>query len=107
MWRRFALFEHYGRMTLTLDEIAEQVGLAPGTIKNRRARGEFPWIRDEGRTLTCDVADLAEYLASQQRIAREAVQPTQPRTASESRPNDALSRPSGRRRRIQVPAAST
>lgn len=51
MWRTFALFEHYGRMTLTLDEIAEQVGLAPGTIKNRRARGEFPWIRDEGRPL--------------------------------------------------------
>lgn len=31
-WRMLYLAEHYGRMTLTLDEVAQQIGLA------RRAR---------------------------------------------------------------------
>lgn len=37
LWRILFLAEKYGRMTLFLDEIAEQIGLAPATIKNRRS----------------------------------------------------------------------
>ena len=49
-------------MTLTLEEVAEQIGLAPGTIRNRRTRGEFAWMRSDGRTLTADVEDVATYI---------------------------------------------
>lgn len=71
-WRLFFLAEKYGRMTLTLEEVAEQIGLAPATIKNRRSRGEFQWMRVDGRSLTADVADVADYLESQRRTAHEA-----------------------------------
>jgi hypothetical protein len=73
LWRVIFLSERYGRMTLTLDEVAEQIGLAAGTIKNRRSRGEFQWLRTEGRELRADVADVAQYLDEQTRIAREGV----------------------------------
>ena len=62
LWRVMFLAEHYGRMTMTLDEVAEQIGLAPGTIRNRRTRGEFKWLRSDGRTLTADVQDVAAFL---------------------------------------------
>lgn len=62
LWRVLFLAEKYGRMTLTLDEVAEQIGLAPGTIRNRRTRGEFQWLRSDGRTLTADVQDVAAFL---------------------------------------------
>lgn len=62
LWRVMFLAEKYGRMTLTLDEVAEQVGLAPGTIRNRRSRGEFSWLRADGRALYADVVDVAEYV---------------------------------------------
>lgn len=62
LWRAMFLTEHYGRMTLTLDEVAEQIGLAASTIKNRRTLGEFAWIRADGRQLSADVADVAAYL---------------------------------------------
>lgn len=62
LWRVMFLAERYGRMTLTLDEVAEQVGLAAGTIRNRRTRGEFTWLRTDGRQLTADVADVAAFL---------------------------------------------
>lgn len=65
LWRLLFLAETYGRMTLTLDEVAEQIGLAPGTIRNRRTRGEFAWLRSDGRTLTADVADVAAFLERQ------------------------------------------
>lgn len=56
------LAEHYGRLTLTLDEVAEQIGLAAGTIRNRRTKGEFQWLRQDGRALYADVSDVAAYL---------------------------------------------
>lgn len=62
IWRTVFLAERYGRMTLTLDEVSEQIGLAPSTIKNRRTRGEFGWLKADGRTLTADVADVAAFL---------------------------------------------
>ncbi len=71
LWRAMFLVEHYGRMTLTLDEVAEQIGLAPSTVKNRRSNGEFAWLRSDGRQLYADVADVAAYL-EQRRTAHAA-----------------------------------
>lgn len=62
VWRVMFLAEKYGRMTLALDEVAEQIGLAPSTIKNRRTQGEFGWLKADGRTLYADVQDVAAYL---------------------------------------------
>jgi hypothetical protein len=60
LWRVMFLAERYGRMTLTLDEVAEQIGVAASTIKNRRTIGEFGWLQATGRTLSADVADFLE-----------------------------------------------
>lgn len=74
LWRVLFLAEHYGRMILTLDEVADQIGLAPGTIRNRRTRGEFQWLRNDGRTLTADAQDVADYVERLRRgAAAEAV----------------------------------
>jgi helix-turn-helix protein len=64
------LAERYGRQTLTLEEVAEQIGLAASTIRNRRTKGEFQWFRADGRALYADVADVAAYL-EQRRTAGE------------------------------------
>lgn len=71
IWRVMFLAEKYGRMTMTLDEVAEQIGIAPSTIKNRRSRGEFPWLKADGRALYADVQDVASFL-EQRRTDREA-----------------------------------
>lgn len=71
IWRVMFLAEKYGRMTMTLDEVAEQIGLAAATIKNRRSRGEFPWLKADGRALYADVQDVASFL-EQRRTDREA-----------------------------------
>lgn len=73
LWRVLFLAEHYGRMTLTLEEVAEQIGIASGTIKNRRTKGEFTWIRSDGRSLCADVADVASFL-EQRHALSEATQ---------------------------------
>lgn len=70
LWRVAFLAEKYGRMTLTLDEVAEQIGMAAGTIRNRRTRGEFGWLKADGRSLYADVQDVAAYL-EQRRTAGE------------------------------------
>lgn len=62
VWRVAFLAERYGRMTLSLDEVAEQIGYAPNTIRNRRTKGEFSWLRLDGRSLYADVQDVADYL---------------------------------------------
>lgn len=72
LWRAMFLTERYQRMTMTLDEVAEQIGLAPSTIKNRRSQGEFAWLKADGRQLYADVADVAAYL-EQRRTAREEI----------------------------------
>ena len=72
LWRVMFLAEKYGRMTLTLEEVAEQIGMAPATIKNHRLRGEFAWLKTEGRQLSADVADVAAYLEKQRRTADAA-----------------------------------
>lgn len=72
VWRVMFLAEKYGRMTMKLDEIAEQIGIASSTIKNRRSKGgEFAWLKADGRELYGDVADVAAYL-EQRRTAGEA-----------------------------------
>lgn len=71
IWRVMFLAEKYGRLTLTLDEVAEQIGLAAATIKNRRSRGEFAWLKSDGRALYADVQDVAAYL-EQRRTDHEA-----------------------------------
>lgn len=71
MWRVMFLAERYGRMRLKLPEIAEQLGLAEQTIRNRRTKGDFQWIKTDGRDLFCDIADLIAYL-DQQRTLGEA-----------------------------------
>jgi hypothetical protein len=48
LWQAMFLAERYGRLTLTLDEVAEQIGLAAGTIRNRRTLGEFRWLKSDG-----------------------------------------------------------
>jgi len=70
VWKAMFLAEKYGRLTLTLDEVAEQIGLAAGTIRNRRIKGEFGWLKADGRSLYADVADVASYL-EQRRASRE------------------------------------
>ena len=62
LWRVLFLAERYGRMTLTLEEAAEQIGLAPATIKSRRVRGDFQWLKSGGRALYADVQDLADWI---------------------------------------------
>lgn len=62
IWRVMFLAERYGRLTMTLDEVAAQVGLAPATIKNRRVNGEFAWLKSDGRSLYADVQDVAAFL---------------------------------------------
>lgn len=73
LWRVMFLAEKYGRMTLTLDEVAEQIGMAPQTIRNHRMRGDFAWLKTEGRALSADVADVAAFL--EQRRSAHAVHP--------------------------------
>lgn len=72
IWRVMFLAEKYGRMTLTLEEVAEQIGLAPATIKSRRVRGEFQWLRSDGRSLCADVQDVAAFL-EQRRTSDAAI----------------------------------
>jgi len=107
LWQAMFLAERYGRLTMTLDEVADQIGIAAGTIRNRRTAGEFAWLRLDGRELRADVQDVAQYLAEQRRTARAATPEKPPHSESEPRPTGDPSRPSGRRRRSPVPAGAT
>lgn len=62
LWRVMCLFEKYNRMTLTIDEVGAEVGLASKTIRNRRLQGDFQWLLQDGRTLLADIKDVADYL---------------------------------------------
>lgn len=61
----YALAEkHNGRWRLTLDEVAEQLGFQPGTIRNKINRGEITFFYKDGESqqLFADVRDVAEHL---------------------------------------------
>lgn len=107
--RVFMLFEKYGnRQVLTLDEVAAECCVSPKTIINRRSAGTgFAWLNHDGRGLSADVFDLADYLESQRHSVRAALQDQPPHSASASRPTGAQSPASGRRRRIQDHEAQT
>lgn len=70
LWRVLFLSEKYGRMRLTLPEVAEQLGLSEQTIRNRRMKGDFEWLKSDGRNLYADVTDLAHYLEQQRHTSR-------------------------------------
>ena len=105
LWRVLYLAEKYG-MTMHLEDISREIGIAPSTIRNRRAMGDFDWLRLDGRQLSADVADVAEYL-EQRRTAREDPEGPPRHSASESDPSDARSLPSSRRHRTPVPEGQT
>lgn len=98
LWRILFLADRYGRMILTLDEVAEQIGLAPGTIRNRRTRGELQWLRADGRSLYADVQDVAQYLeeARQRAVAAAAAQAAA--SSAFERAVEAINGPRNRRR---------
>lgn len=81
LWRVLFLAERYGRMMLTLEEVAEQIGLAPATIKSRRVRGEFQWLRSDARALYADVRDVADWIEQQREMAGAAPPPTPARVS--------------------------
>ena len=68
----FAMFEKYGRWRLKVPEIAEQLGYAEGTVRNKINRGELPFVyKDpESSALYADARDLAAYLDQQRKQAR-------------------------------------
>lgn len=53
----------YNRLRLTIKEVADELGLACGSIHNRRSLGTFP-IRtyEDGGRVFADVRDLGDYL---------------------------------------------
>lgn len=98
LWRVLFLAERYGRMILTLDEVADQIGLAAGTIRNRRTRGEFSWLRSDGRSLYADVQDVALYLEEARQRALEAATAHASAAFAFDRAVEAINGPRKRRR---------
>lgn len=60
----YAIFERYGKWRLTLEEVAEQLDLKPGTIRNKINRGEITWMHKDGEStqLFADARDVAAHL---------------------------------------------
>jgi hypothetical protein len=98
LWRVLFLAERYGRMTLSLNEVAEQIGISPGTIKNRRMRGEFDWLRTDGRQLYADAQDVAQYLEEARQRAAEAAAAQAAASSAFERAVEAINGPRKRRR---------
>jgi len=56
------IIDRYG-LRLTMDQLAECIGLARNTIYNQRAKGEFPIPTYlEGGTRFCDYRDVANHI---------------------------------------------
>jgi hypothetical protein len=98
LWRILFLAERYGRMILSLAEVADQLGVSPGTIKNRRMRGEFDWLRTDGRQLYADVQDVAQYLEEARQHAAEAAAAQAAASSAFERTVEAINGPRKRRR---------
>ena len=58
------LFEKYGRLTLTLYEVGQELGMTKEqTIRNRYSAGRFPIpTSKEGIKRVADVRDVAAYI---------------------------------------------
>ena len=57
------LYMKYDRVRLTVDEVAHELGIKPGTIRNQISDGSFPIPSyTEGRNRFVDVRALGKYL---------------------------------------------
>lgn len=57
------LYLKYDRVRLTVDEVAHELGIKPGTVRNQISDGSFPvpsYV--EGRNRFIDVRALGQYL---------------------------------------------
>lgn len=57
------LYMKYDRVRLTVDEVAHELGMKPGTVRNQISDGSFPvpsYV--EGRNRFVDVRALGQYL---------------------------------------------
>lgn len=57
------LYLKYDRVRLTIDEVAHELGIKPGTVRNQISDGTFPIASYiEGRNRFVDVRALGQYL---------------------------------------------
>lgn len=62
-----------GRLVLTLEEVADTLGMAVQTVYNQIYDGSFPIpMRKQGRRLVADARDIAEHLDNERETARQA-----------------------------------
>lgn len=53
----------YERLIMFLDEVANEIGIAPGSARNQVSAGTFPIAtRKQGNRLIADVRDVGKYL---------------------------------------------
>jgi len=63
----------YGKLILTLNEVATELGMEVGTAHNRIGAGTFPIpTRKEGKNRVADLRDLAEYFDKQREKSKLA-----------------------------------
>lgn len=63
----------YQKLTITLSQACDELGIAAGTGSNLVSRREFPVpTRRQGNQRVVDIRDLAEYLDAERKDAREA-----------------------------------
>jgi predicted site-specific integrase-resolvase len=61
----------FGKLTLTLTEVAPELGMEVGTAHNQISAGTFPIpTRKLGKNRVVDVRDLADYIDQQRLLAR-------------------------------------
>ncbi|WP_306437088.1 hypothetical protein [Bordetella genomosp. 9] len=67
------LYMRYGRMRLTLGELAIELGIAEGTLRNQISDDKCPVpTYKEGRNRFADVRAVGEYLDQRYHAARQA-----------------------------------
>lgn len=63
----------YGRLTLTLAEVAAELGIEVGTAHNQIGAGTFPIpTTKRGKKRVADLRDLAEYIDNQREQSKLA-----------------------------------
>jgi len=67
------LYMKYDRVRLTVDEVAHELDMQPGSVRNQISRGVFPVASyTEGRNRFVDVRELGAYLDRMLESARLA-----------------------------------